>query len=164
MLCDDNSKRRTHPSHYRAAFPSERVTRLVEIAPYLAKAVQICLGREILREQYQSQNRSPRFGAIGSSHRPGAATKIPELANAMDILVHPSRAKGSPALPQGAVGGCPAVTYDIDGAKEGVSMETGFVLPPFDKARLADALAKLLGDALLRREMGAAGASSRSAV
>jgi glycosyltransferase involved in cell wall biosynthesis len=50
------------------------------------------------------------------------------------------------------------VTYDIDGAKEAVSDgETGLVIPPFDKQKLADALAILLQQPDLRRSMGEAG-------
>ena len=86
-------------------------------------------------------------------------TKIPELANAMDILVHPSRREGlARALPQGQLANCPAVTYDIDGAKEGViDGKTGFVVPPFDKGKLGGKMAALLENAPLRREMGATG-------
>jgi glycosyltransferase involved in cell wall biosynthesis len=85
--------------------------------------------------------------------------RIPELANAMDILVHPSRREGlARALPQGGLCGCPCVTYDIDGAKEGVlSGQTGFVIPPFDKAMFGEAIAQLMGDESLRRSMGSAG-------
>ena len=50
------------------------------------------------------------------------------------------------------------VTYGIDGAKEGVlDHQTGFVIPPFDKKKFGDAIAKLLGDAELRKAMGTAG-------
>jgi glycosyltransferase involved in cell wall biosynthesis len=85
--------------------------------------------------------------------------RIPELAEAMDIVVHPSRREGlARALPQGSLAGKPVVTYDIDGAKEGVlDGRTGFVVPPFDQQRLAEALEKLLDNAPLRREMGFAG-------
>jgi glycosyltransferase involved in cell wall biosynthesis len=85
--------------------------------------------------------------------------RIPELANAMDILVHPSRREGlARALPQGSLCGCPCVTYDIDGAKEGVLDQlTGFVIPPFDKAKFGQAIEKLLSDPPLRQTMGAAG-------
>ena len=64
----------------------------------------------------------------------------------MDVLVHPSRREGlARALPQGSLAGKPAVTYDIDGAKEGViDGKTGFVLPPFDKAKLAASVSTLL--------------------
>jgi glycosyltransferase involved in cell wall biosynthesis len=86
-------------------------------------------------------------------------TKIPELANAMDILVHPSRREGlARALPQGSLCGCPCVTYDIDGAKEGVlDNQTGFVIPPFDRQKFGEAIAKLLSDESLRKTMGSAG-------
>ena len=68
-------------------------------------------------------------------------------------------ARGSgAALPQGSLAGKPVITYDIDGAKEGVIDETsGFVLPPFDKDKLSDAMAVLLDDPGLRRSMGEAG-------
>ncbi len=86
-------------------------------------------------------------------------SRIPELVNAMDIVAHPSRREGlARALPQGSLCGCPCVTYDIDGAKEGVlDGRTGFVVPPFDKARFGEAIARLLEDADLRRKMGSAG-------
>lgn len=85
--------------------------------------------------------------------------KIPELTNAMDIVLHPSRREGlARALPQGSLAGKPLITYDIDGAKEGVMHDrTGFVLPPFDKQRLAESLAVLLESPALRSRMGAAG-------
>ena len=81
-------------------------------------------------------------------------TRIPELTNAIDILVHPSRREGlARALPQGSLAGKPVITYDIDGAKEGViDGVTGFVLPPFNKAALADAITRLMGDADLRKD------------
>jgi glycosyltransferase involved in cell wall biosynthesis len=86
-------------------------------------------------------------------------TRIPELTNAMDILAHPSRREGlARALPQGALCGCPCVTYDIDGAKEAVLHEqTGYVIQPFDKAAFGSAIEKLATDAERRRRMGEAG-------
>jgi glycosyltransferase involved in cell wall biosynthesis len=52
----------------------------------------------------------------------------------------------------------PTITYDIDGAKEGViDGQTGFVLKPFDKKQLSASIARLAKDADLRRRMGAAG-------
>jgi glycosyltransferase involved in cell wall biosynthesis len=74
-------------------------------------------------------------------------------------LVHPSRREGlARALPQGSLAGKPVVTYDIDGNREAlIDGETGFLLPPFDKSKLAHALAALLQDPLLRMSMGEAG-------
>jgi glycosyltransferase involved in cell wall biosynthesis len=84
---------------------------------------------------------------------------IPELANAMDILVHPSRREGlARALPQGSLAGKPVVTYDVDGNKEGViDGETGIVLPAFDRDAMARAIDRMLADGHLRTAMGEAG-------
>jgi glycosyltransferase involved in cell wall biosynthesis len=86
-------------------------------------------------------------------------TKIPELTNAMDILVHPSRREGlARALPQGELAGCPVITYDIDGNREAmIDGETGFLISPFDKQKLADALQKVIADPNLRKQMGDCG-------
>lgn len=86
-------------------------------------------------------------------------SRIPELVNAMDILVHPSRREGlARALPQGSLAGIPDVTYDIDGNREAVfDGETGFVIPPFDQQKLGDAIARLTRDAAMRQSMGTKG-------
>jgi glycosyltransferase involved in cell wall biosynthesis len=85
--------------------------------------------------------------------------QIPQLANAMDVLVHPSRREGlARALAQAALAGKPALTYDIDGNREGVlDGRTGFVVRAFDSAKLEEALVKLLVDPGLRERFGAAG-------
>lgn len=85
--------------------------------------------------------------------------RIPELTNAMDVLVHPSRREGlARALPQGQLAGCPVVTYDIDGNREGlIDGQTGYCVPAFDAVRLKAALVELLEDEPRRREMGARG-------
>ena len=85
--------------------------------------------------------------------------RIPELANAMDVLVHPSRREGlARALPQGSLAGKPVVTYDVDGNREGViDGETGVVVRAFDREAMAKAVDLLVGDAGLRRGMGEAG-------
>ncbi|MFI5357721.1 MAG: glycosyltransferase family 4 protein [Opitutales bacterium] len=86
-------------------------------------------------------------------------SRIPELTQAMDILVHPSRREGlARALPQGQLAGCPVVAYDVDGNREGfVDGATGFLIPPFDAAKLSAQLAVLTEEQSLRRRMGDAG-------
>ena len=50
------------------------------------------------------------------------------------------------------------VTYDIDGNAEAViGGESGFVIPTFDKDRLAESIATLMHDPELRRRMGETG-------
>jgi glycosyltransferase involved in cell wall biosynthesis len=86
-------------------------------------------------------------------------SRVPELANAMDILVHPSRREGlARALPQGSLAGKPVISYDIDGAKEAVLHGvSGFVLPPFDKRALGQSIDQLMANPDLRTQMGVAG-------
>ncbi len=86
-------------------------------------------------------------------------TRIPELVNAMDILVHPSRREGlARALPQGQLAGCPAVTYDVDGNREGViDGQTGYLVAPFDRNALRDRLAELVCDPIKMKMMGMKG-------
>jgi glycosyltransferase involved in cell wall biosynthesis len=136
---------------------------LIEIAPALCARFPrlrfLWVGDGLLREKFESQihrqGLTDRFILTGLV----PPSRIPELANAMDILVHPSRREGlARALPQGALSACPCVTYDIDGAKEAViDGKTGFVIPPFDKTKLAEAIGKLLEDRQLGRTMGLAG-------
>jgi glycosyltransferase involved in cell wall biosynthesis len=85
--------------------------------------------------------------------------RVPELTNAMDILAHPSRREGlARALPQAGLAGIPAITYDIDGNREGVQNGvTGIVLPPFDVEKLRAAIASLVENESLRSQMGKAG-------
>lgn len=86
-------------------------------------------------------------------------SRIGSLCNAMDILVHPSRREGlARALPQGALGGCPVVTYDVDGNREGlIDGETGLLVPAFDQRKLFQAISVLLEEPQLRQEMGCRG-------
>ena len=85
--------------------------------------------------------------------------RIPELAHAMDVLVHPSRREGlARALPQASLAEKPVVTYDVDGNREGaVDGQTGFVIPPFDQPKLIASIDRLLADEQLRHSMGKAG-------
>ena len=136
---------------------------LLAIAPDLCRRFPnlrwLWIGDGLLRGEFERQiaqlGLQDRFILTGLV----PPARIPELAGAMDILVHPSRREGlARALPQGGLAGKPVVTYDIDGAKEGlIDGETGFVLPPFDKEKLAGALRRLLENPALRQRMGEAG-------
>jgi len=100
----------------------------------LAMAPELCrehphvrflwVGDGLLRPSFESQ-----IAAMGLTDRfilTGLVppSRIPELTNAMDILVHPSRREGlARALPQGALAGNPVVTYDIDGNREAMLKE-----------------------------------------
>jgi glycosyltransferase involved in cell wall biosynthesis len=111
--------------------------------------------RETFEKQIEDMNLRDRF--IFAGLVPPA--RVPQLTAAMDILVHPSRREGlARALPQGALAGKPVVTYDIDGAREAVADgQSGFVVPPRDKEKLAERLATLVQDPALRCSMGQSG-------
>ncbi|TWT31936.1 glycosyltransferase family 4 protein [Blastopirellula retiformator] len=86
-------------------------------------------------------------------------TDIPKYCGAMDILVHASLREGlARALPQALLSGKPAVSFDVDGAREVVvTGETGELIPPKDVDQLADALIRLASDAALRQRLGEEG-------
>lgn len=85
--------------------------------------------------------------------------QIPALLPAMDVLVHPSYREGlARALPQAALAGKPAISYDCDGAAEAcIHGETGLLVKTGDSEALLAAMLKLAGDAVLRRKFGVAG-------
>lgn len=136
---------------------------LLAMAPDLCRRFPqlkfVWIGDGLLRPQFERQiaamNLQNRFILTGLV----PPTRIPELANALDILVHPSRREGlARALPQAQLAGCPVVTYDIDGNREGlIDGQTGFCVPPFDRNLLKQRLAELLDDPTRRRTMGASG-------
>ncbi len=136
---------------------------LLDLAPELCARYPnlrwLWIGDGILRQGFEGRIRqmglADRFILTGLV----PPTRIPELTGAMDALVHPSRREGlARALPQGALAGKPVITYDIDGAKEGlIDTVSGFLLPAFDKMRLRDRIVDLLESAALRQEMGNAG-------
>jgi glycosyltransferase involved in cell wall biosynthesis len=117
------------------------------------------VGDGILRERFER-----RIGELGLKDHfvlTGlvAPVQIPELVNAMDILVHPSRREGlARALPQGSLAGVPVVTYDVDGNREAlVEGVSGYAVPAFDVRQLVQRVAELAGEPQRRREMGQAG-------
>ncbi len=85
--------------------------------------------------------------------------RIPELIAAMDIVVHASLREGlARVLPQALISGKPAVSYDVDGAREVViSDETGFLIPPRDVDALAEKLKLLAADPAMRDRLGQEG-------
>ncbi len=85
--------------------------------------------------------------------------RIPTLLGAMDIVVHCSLREGlARALPQALIAGKPAVSFDVDGAREVViTGETGYLIPPCDVDQLTTALIELAQDEQLRTRLGQQG-------
>jgi len=85
--------------------------------------------------------------------------RLPEFYAAIDMLVHASLREGLPrVLPQALIAGRPAVSFDIDGAREVViDDETGYLVAPRDVSGLARAMIRLAEDRPLRERLGQGG-------
>jgi glycosyltransferase involved in cell wall biosynthesis len=88
----------------------------------------------------------------------GERSDIAEIWAGSHIAVLPSRREGLPkSLLEAAACGRPLVATDVSGCREVVQEgTTGFLVPPGDPDRLADALERLAQNTELRRRMGAA--------
>jgi glycosyltransferase involved in cell wall biosynthesis len=95
-----------------------------------------------------------------------APDQIPAYLGAADLLVHASYREGlARALPQALIAGMPAISYDIDGAREVVLPgETGSLVPAGDIAGLARQIAILAADREMRERQGRAGATRFTSV
>jgi len=130
-----------------------------EVVKKCPQARFLFVGDGLLRGQLQMQIADAglsdffRFAGLVTPER------IPEMLGAMDVLVHASLREGlARALPQALISGIPAVSFDVDGAREVViSDETGYLTAPEGVGELSDALARLAGDEDLRRRLGAEG-------
>ena len=86
---------------------------------------------------------------------------IPLAIQSSDILVHCSLREGlARALPQAMLCGKPAVSFDIDGAREVVNENTGRLIEPKNVGQLTEACAELIEDKELREKLGQAGRES----
>jgi glycosyltransferase involved in cell wall biosynthesis len=136
---------------------------LLDLAPELSRKYPnlrfLWVGDGLLRESFERRiaemNLKDRFILTGLV----PPTEIPQLAGAMDVLVHPSRREGlARAIVQGQLAGAPAIAYDIDGNREGlVHGQTGYVVRPFDVFTLNERIAQLVDDGSARKQMGEAG-------
>ncbi len=111
--------------------------------------------RESFEQQIASNGLSDRFvfvGLVPPDH-------VPRYIGAMDVLIHTSLREGlARALPQALIAGKPAISYDIDGAREVILQdETGFLLPPMEVNGLTNAILKLASDSDLRSKLGKRG-------
>lgn len=117
------------------------------------------VGDGILRASFEKQiascGLSDRFCFVGLV----PPDQVPRYIGAMDVLIHMSLREGlARALPQALIAGKPAISYDIDGAREVViDNETGYLLPPKDIQGLAAAILKLAADSPLRQKLGKRG-------
>ena len=118
----------------------------------------VFIGDGILRDRLASD--AERLGVRHAIRFTGLVSpdRIPVLLSAVDAVVHPSLREGlARVLPQALLVGRPAISYDVDGAREVVLPETGILLPTRDLDALRSAILRLAGDADLRRRLGEEG-------
>lgn len=86
-------------------------------------------------------------------------SEIPAYISAMDVLVHASLREGlARALPQSLIAGKPAISFDIDGAREVViSGQTGCLVPALDTHQLAESMVELAQSPAKRDALGLEG-------
>lgn len=88
-------------------------------------------------------------------------SQIPLAIQSSDILVHCSLREGlARTLPQAMLCGRPAVSFDVDGAKEVVSEKTGRLVEPKNIEQLTRVCAELIEDENLRKRLGENGRES----
>lgn len=117
------------------------------------------VGDGILREQLEREVRDAGLSAYFHFAGLVPPEQIPAYISAMDALVHTSLREGlARALPQALISGKPAISYDIDGAREVViTDETGILLPPEEIDGLAAAIVRLAANRDVAARMGAEG-------
>lgn len=135
---------------------------LLEAAPAILKANPkvrfVWIGSGILREKLEDE--AGRRGVRHAIHFVGLVppSRIPELLNAVDAVVHPSLREGlARVLPQSLLTERPVISYDVDGAREVVLPETGILLKPRDVPGLERAILDLASDPEKRASMGREG-------
>ena len=119
----------------------------------------LLIGDGILRESLQAEIR--RLGLEQHFVFSGlvSPSEIPELVGAAEMLVHVRYREGlARALPQALISGIPAISYDVDGAREVVlDGVTGRLIEPGNLRLLAKAIGELAADAQLREGQGSEG-------
>jgi len=84
--------------------------------------------------------------------------QIPLAIQSSDIVVHCSLREGlARALPQAMLCAKPAVSFDVDCAREVVNETTGRLIEPKNVEQLTSACAELIANSELRDKLGRAG-------
>jgi glycosyltransferase involved in cell wall biosynthesis len=138
---------------------------IIESAKTLSKqykdAVWLFVGDGNLSEHYKEQVR--QLGLADRIKFTGLLwpKEIPLAIASSDILVHCSLREGlARSLPQAMLCGRPAVSFDVDGAREVVNENTGRLIEPKNVEQLTKSIAELIENRVLREKLGAAGRES----
>ena len=132
-----------------------------ELANRFDNVLWLFVGNGNLADQYQQQVRdlglTDRFRFTGLM----PPSEIPLAIQSSDILVHCSLREGlARTLPQAMLCGRPAISFDVDGAREVVNENTGRLIEPKNVPQLIDACAELIAEKALRERLGQTGRES----
>lgn len=138
---------------------------IIESAKELSKRFENCVwlfvGDGNLSEHYKQQARE--LGLADRIKFTGLLppSQIPLAIQSSDMLVHCSLREGlARTLPQAMLCGRPAISFDVDGAREVVNENTGRLIEPKNVEQLINACAELIEDADLRKKLGGQGRES----
>jgi len=138
---------------------------IIESAKELSKrfdnAVWLFVGDGNLAEHYKQQVHG--LGLADKIKFTGLLppSRIPLAIQSSDILVHCSLREGlARTLPQAMLCGRPAVSFDVDGAREVVNENTGRLIEPKNIEQLTKVCAELIEDKGLRDKLGKASLES----
>ena len=132
-----------------------------ELSKRFANCVWLFVGDGNLSEHYKQQARE--LGLADRIKFTGLLppSQIPLAIQSSDILVHCSLREGlARTLPQAMLCDRPAISFDVDGAREVVNENTGRLIEPKNVGQLIKACAELIKDADLRKKLGENGRES----
>jgi len=138
---------------------------IIESAKQLSKRFEKCIwlfiGDGNLSDHFKQQ--VCQFGLAEKVKFTGLLppSQIPLAIQSSDILVHCSLREGlARTLPQAMLCRKPAVSFDVDGAREVVNENTGRLIEPKNVEQLTKACAELIEDEDLRKKLGENGRES----
>jgi glycosyltransferase involved in cell wall biosynthesis len=124
-----------------------------------ARIHYLFVGDGLWRERLAKK--AEELGLKGRMHFAGLVPPqdVPDYLHASDFLVHASLREGlARVLPQALLAGLPAISFDIDGAREVIEQGvTGLLVKPEDVEGLTDALNRVVSDLPAARQWGAKG-------
>ncbi len=112
---------------------------------------------DFYKQQIQDLGLADRFRFTGLL----PPEQIPLAIQSSDILVHCSLREGlARTLPQAMLCGRPAISFDVDGAREVVNASTGRLVEPRNVLQLIEGCDELIRDKALREKVGQAARES----
>ncbi|MCX5645776.1 MAG: glycosyltransferase family 4 protein [Phycisphaerae bacterium] len=132
-----------------------------ELSKRFGNVIWLFVGDGNLADKYQEQIRklglADRFRFTGLI----PPDQVPLAIQASDILVHCSLREGlARTLPQAMLCSRPAISFDVDGAREVVNETTGRLIEAKNVHQVIDACAELIENKALRERLGQTGRES----